>query len=68
PRQRFSTLAVQLVIPLQDRFLSADLYSEISEWVPNLTVCHVDGGHWLPLSHSTELTMLIAGFVNQRAP
>lgn len=68
PRQRFSTLAVQLVIPLQDRFLSADLYSEISEWVPNLTVCHVGGGHWLPLSHSTELTMLIAGFVNQSAP
>lgn len=64
PRQRDTNVPVQLIIPSRDHFLSPDLYRDIAKWAPNNRICHINGGHWLPLTHPDELAELVRGFVN----
>lgn len=46
PRRRRVTLPVHMVVPLRDPFLSPHLVDGLEDWVEDLTVTTVPGGHW----------------------
>jgi pimeloyl-ACP methyl ester carboxylesterase len=54
---------VQVIVPSADRYVSRALQTELQEWVRDLSVVTMDGGHWLMLSHPTELADRIRVFV-----
>lgn len=65
PRERHAVAPVQLLIPLQDRFISPALYDDLHRWVPQLTRQTFQAGHWLPLSHPSEMAGAVRRFVRQ---
>ncbi|MFJ6001614.1 alpha/beta fold hydrolase [Arthrobacter sp. NPDC092385] len=46
PRRRPVTIPVHVIVPLKDPFLSPHLVDGLEEWVADLTVTSVPGGHW----------------------
>ncbi|WP_104180960.1 alpha/beta fold hydrolase [Arthrobacter sp. B0490] len=46
PRRRRVTLPVHVIVPLKDPFLSPHLVDGLEDWVEDLTVTSVPGGHW----------------------
>jgi pimeloyl-ACP methyl ester carboxylesterase len=59
PRAAPVTLPVQVVIPVRDPFLSPDLADGLENWVDDLTVVRVDGGHWWPATRPAEFADLL---------
>ncbi|MFB8244775.1 SDR family oxidoreductase [Streptomyces sp. NPDC055952] len=53
---------VQLVTPLEDRFLSERLNDDLEQWVPRLTRRTVQAGHWLPRTRPDQLAAWIGEF------
>ncbi|MGH3698833.1 MAG: alpha/beta fold hydrolase [Pseudonocardiaceae bacterium] len=51
PGSRTTDVPVQVLAPQRDPFVSVALQTAISQWVPNLTVRVLPGGHWLPRTH-----------------
>ncbi len=51
PGARTTDIPVQVLAPQRDPFASAALQTDISQWVPNLAVRVLPGGHWLPRTH-----------------
>ncbi|MCQ9181972.1 SDR family oxidoreductase [Streptomyces sp. IBSBF 2953] len=54
---------VQLITPLEDRFLSERLYDELEEWVPRLTRRTLAAGHWIPRTRPDQVASWIDDFV-----
>ncbi|MFH9005729.1 SDR family oxidoreductase [Streptomyces afghaniensis] len=54
---------VQVVTPLEDRFLSERLTDELEQWVPQLTRRTVQAGHWIPRTRPDQLASWIEEFV-----
>ncbi|WP_338780957.1 SDR family oxidoreductase [Streptomyces sp. DG1A-41] len=54
---------VQIVTPLEDRFLSERLHDELERWVPQLTRRTVQAGHWIPRTRPDQLASWIEEFV-----
>src|SRR6185312_5792846 len=50
-RPRTTDIAVQVLAPQRDPFVSRSLQTEIRRWVPNLAVRELPAGHWLPRTH-----------------
>ncbi len=48
-----------VVVPLHDRFLSADLADGLERWIPDLQVIEVDAEHWWPYTHPEEAAGLL---------
>ncbi|MGB9280089.1 MAG: SDR family oxidoreductase [Pseudonocardiaceae bacterium] len=48
PGPRRTDVPVQVLAPLRDPFVSRSLQADIRQWVPNLAVRELPGGHWLP--------------------
>ncbi|MGH3811820.1 MAG: SDR family oxidoreductase [Pseudonocardiaceae bacterium] len=48
PGARTTDVPVQVLAPQRDPFVSVALQTDISQWVPNLAVRVLPGGHWLP--------------------
>ncbi len=48
PGTRTTDIPVQVLAPQRDPFVSVALQTDISQWVPNLAVRVLPGGHWLP--------------------
>lgn len=46
PRRRTPTLPVHVIVPLKDPFLSPRLVDGLEDWVEDLAVTRVPGGHW----------------------
>jgi pimeloyl-ACP methyl ester carboxylesterase len=65
PRERRTTVPVQLIVPLKDPYASPVLFDELPYWVPNLTRHDVDAKHWLPLSHPEYLADRVMQFVGE---
>ncbi|MFI6857442.1 SDR family oxidoreductase [Streptomyces sp. NPDC050416] len=63
---------VQIVTPLEDRFLSERLTDGLEQWVPQLTRRTVQAGHWIPRTRPDQLATWIEEFVtsveNGRSP
>jgi pimeloyl-ACP methyl ester carboxylesterase len=51
PGSRTTEIPVQVLAPQRDPFVSVALQTAISQWVPNLAVRVLPGGHWLPRTH-----------------
>ncbi|MGK5695022.1 SDR family oxidoreductase [Streptomyces sp. URMC 128] len=54
---------VQIVTPLEDRFLSERLTDGLEQWVPQLTRRTVQAGHWIPRTRPDQLASWIEEFV-----
>ncbi|MFH9987753.1 SDR family oxidoreductase [Streptomyces luteogriseus] len=54
---------VQIITPLEDRFLSERLHEELEQWVPRLTRRTVRAGHWIPRTRPDLLASWIEEFV-----
>jgi NAD(P)-dependent dehydrogenase (short-subunit alcohol dehydrogenase family)/pimeloyl-ACP methyl ester carboxylesterase len=48
PGVRKTDIPVQVLAPQRDPFVSVTLQTDIRQWVPNLAVRVLPGGHWLP--------------------
>lgn len=46
PRRRTITAPVHVIVPSRDPFLSPHLVDGLEDWVEDLTVTRVPGGHW----------------------
>ncbi|GAA2222021.1 SDR family oxidoreductase [Streptomyces indiaensis] len=54
---------VQVITPLEDRFLSERLHDELERWVPQLTRRTIQAGHWIPRTRPDRLASWIEEFV-----
>ncbi|MEU0168725.1 SDR family oxidoreductase [Streptomyces iakyrus] len=54
---------VQVITPLEDRFLSERLNDDLEQWVPQLTRRTVQAGHWIPRTRPDQLASWIDEFV-----
>lgn len=51
PGPRTTDVPVQVLAPKRDPFVSVTLQTDIGQWVPDLAVRELPGGHWLPRTH-----------------
>jgi pimeloyl-ACP methyl ester carboxylesterase len=66
PKPVAAQLPVQLIVPDQDPFATAELVVGATEpWVPNLSVVPVSGGHWAVSQQPELFARLIRTFVDQ---
>lgn len=63
PRQRHTEVPVQLIVPLQDSFVTPQLTECCYPYVDQLWRREVDAGHWMVQSHAEYLANCIAEFV-----
>ncbi|WP_111497572.1 alpha/beta fold hydrolase [Marinobacter bohaiensis] len=63
PRVRYAHCPVQVIVPERDRYVGAQLFDDLHEWVPALFRRELDAGHWAPLSHPRDLACDIDEFV-----
>ncbi len=54
---------VQLITPLDDRFLSQRLSEDLEQWAPRLTRRTLPAGHWVPRNRPDQLAVWISDFV-----
>jgi len=62
PRERYTTVPVQLIVPTLDNYATTNLYEQLSKWAPKLWRRDLPAKHWLPLSHPKALADWIAEF------
>ena len=65
PRERYTNVPVQLIVPTQDPFVGLDLYKGLDQWVTELHRVDVAAGHWLPLSDPQTVATHVAEFISQ---
>ncbi len=58
-----TSLPVQLVVPLRDRYVTPSLLRDVHRFAADLTRVEVDAGHWVARSHPDELASYVDGFV-----
>ncbi|MGW0826243.1 SDR family oxidoreductase [Streptomyces sp. NPDC002845] len=54
---------VQLITPLDDAYLSEQLYDQLEDWVPRLTRRTLQAKHWIPRTRPDQLAAWITEFV-----
>ncbi len=59
PRRRPVTIPVHVIVPIKDPFLSPHLVDGLEEWVQDLTVTSVPGGHWWVASRPRAFAELL---------
>lgn len=64
PRERYTRVPVQLIIPSRDNYVSTGLFENLTQWVSHLYVRQIDAGHWLPLKSPQPLANDIKTFVS----
>lgn len=52
-----------VVVPLRDRFLSADLVDGLESWIPDLRIHEVDAQHWWPYTHPEDAAGVLLSHV-----
>lgn len=48
PEQRHTTVPVQVLIAMQDRYVTPALMDDLGQWTKDLWVRRISSGHWLP--------------------
>jgi NAD(P)-dependent dehydrogenase (short-subunit alcohol dehydrogenase family)/pimeloyl-ACP methyl ester carboxylesterase len=64
PRERRTSVPVQVVVPLNDRYVSPPLVEGLDRWVDTLWVRRVQSGHWLPRQSPDVLARAITDLVD----
>lgn len=67
PRPLCTDVPVQVLAPSKDAFVTPALQTGIGEWVSDLRVRHVPGGHWLPRAHPDAVAAHVAEFATHVA-
>ncbi len=60
---RRTSVPVQLLVPLRDRFLSPALYADLPAMAPRLTRLEVDAGHWVVKHEADAVARAVAEHV-----
>jgi len=63
PRMRYTNVPVQLLIPMQDPYITPQLLENTDHWVAELWRETVDSGHWLPLKDPALVAEKVRTFV-----
>lgn len=63
PRRRSTNIPVQLLVPQQDPYVTPALFYDLKQWVSQLQLVPIAGGHWQPLSCPEELARHLKRFV-----
>jgi len=64
PRDRRTSVPVQLIVPTRDPFVSTALFDGVECWAPNLWHRRVRAGHWVQRSHPDLISRWIGEFVD----
>ena len=64
PSVRRTDLPVQLIVPRQDKFMVAEIWDDLPQWVPNLWRREADAGHWIQSSHPQLVADWVAEFID----
>jgi pimeloyl-ACP methyl ester carboxylesterase len=64
PRPSAARIPVQVVTASRDPYLTVALQTDVAQWVPDLTVHALEGGHWVPRSQPIAVAKLVAQFVD----
>jgi pimeloyl-ACP methyl ester carboxylesterase len=59
----YAHVPVQLITPLDDAFLSPQLYAELEQWAPQLIRRTLPAKHWVPRTRPDQLAAWISEFV-----
>ncbi|EZH78679.1 short-chain dehydrogenase [Ectopseudomonas composti] len=65
PRSRSTRVPVQLIVPLNDRFVRPQLFDDLQHWAPLLTRREVRAGHWQLLVEPGALAGWLREHVNK---
>ncbi|HST86125.1 MAG TPA: alpha/beta fold hydrolase [Kineosporiaceae bacterium] len=65
PRDRATTVPIQLIIPTLDFCVTPVLSSGVERWTGQVQRHPIDAGHWVQLSHPDEIAYWIAEFANR---
>ncbi|MFB9903080.1 SDR family oxidoreductase [Allokutzneria oryzae] len=63
PRERRTSVPVQAITPLRDRYVSPALAEDLERWVTELWRRPLAAGHWAPLSHPDAVARMVEEFV-----
>jgi NAD(P)-dependent dehydrogenase (short-subunit alcohol dehydrogenase family)/pimeloyl-ACP methyl ester carboxylesterase len=64
PRERRTTVPVQVIVPLADRYVSPAMARSVEPWVDRLWVREVHAGHWIPRKAPDAMARAIAELVD----
>jgi NAD(P)-dependent dehydrogenase (short-subunit alcohol dehydrogenase family)/pimeloyl-ACP methyl ester carboxylesterase len=64
PRERRTTVPVQVIVPLEDRYVSPAMARSAQPWVERLWVREVNTGHWLPRKAPGVMARAVAELVD----
>lgn len=67
PRDRYTEVPVQILIPEGDPFVSTALLEDTERWVSDLSMETLAGGHWMPLSQPALLASRITQFASKHS-
>ena len=65
PRSRSTRVPVQLIVPLNDRFVRPQLFEDLQHWAPLLTRREVRAGHWQLLAEPNALADWLRGYISR---
>lgn len=65
PAERRAHVPVQLIVPVEDRFVPAWLLEGLESVAPDLRRRTVTAGHWVPRSHPVDVASWIAAFADE---
>ncbi|MGG2396530.1 alpha/beta fold hydrolase [Pseudomonas sp. SH1-B] len=65
PRARTTRVPLQLVVPLNDRFVRPQLFDDLQQWAPLLTRRETRASHWQLLAKPSMLADWLRDYVNQ---
>ncbi|AHH96019.1 SDR family oxidoreductase [Kutzneria albida] len=63
PRERRTTVPVQVIQPVGDRYATMALAEGLQRWVPKLWLRKVMARHWAPVTHPEAITRMVREFV-----
>ncbi|MEU5696416.1 alpha/beta fold hydrolase [Actinosynnema sp. NPDC020468] len=66
PRERRTTIPVQLVQPLRDNYVTEGVLADVHLWAPDLRRRVLDAGHWAPITHAGEIARLVTEHITAR--
>ncbi|MGE8502729.1 MAG: alpha/beta fold hydrolase [Pseudomonas sp.] len=65
PRNRSTRVPLQLIVPLNDRFVRPQLFDDLQHWAPLLSRREVRAGHWQLLAEPAALAGWVREYVNE---
>jgi NAD(P)-dependent dehydrogenase (short-subunit alcohol dehydrogenase family)/pimeloyl-ACP methyl ester carboxylesterase len=63
PRERRTTVPVQVIQPTRDRYVTAALTENLQKWAPKLWRRTVAASHWVPVTHPDVVARMAAEFI-----